>query len=98
VSGIDAKLVKKVAKAIDDVKLFSRFNDWTSDRVEGFPIEIFRHSRGDIVDPVVVKRFAGTEKELDMRLQEVLREARAIAAIKAMTKFSKSKSSSSTVG
>lgn len=88
-NGIDMKLVKKVAKAIDQVKLFSRFNDWSSDRVDGFPIEICRHRPGRIVDPVVVKRFAGTEGECEERLEEVLSEARAVAAIKGMRKFEK---------
>lgn len=84
---IDARLVKKVAKAIDQVKLFSRYDDWSSGRVEGLPIEICRHRRSPIIDPVVVKRFAGTERECEARLEEVLSEARATAAIKAMRKF-----------
>lgn len=86
----EALLVKKVAKAIDQVQLFSRYDDWSSDRVEGFPIEICRHRRGRVVDPVVVKRFAGAESECEDRLQEVLSEARAVAAIKALRKFEES--------
>jgi hypothetical protein len=77
-------MIEKVAKAIADVQLFYRYNDFTHDRVEGFPIEICRHADGDICDPIVIRRFAGTEEEGTYRLYEVVKEFRAIAAIEAM--------------
>lgn len=43
----------KVARAIADVQLFPRFNDWTSDCVKGLPIEICRYGREDALRDVV---------------------------------------------
>jgi hypothetical protein len=75
--------IEKVAAAIEAVQLFSRFNDWTSDRVHGFPVEICRHADGDIVDPVVVARYPAGVSEQDA-LSRTVRRVRAVAAIKAM--------------
>jgi hypothetical protein len=77
-------MVGRVGQAIAGVQLFYRYNDWTSDRVEGFPIEICKDGPGDVVEPIVVKRFAGTDKEGQDRLYEVVRAEQAKAAIEAM--------------
>lgn len=74
--------IEKVAAAIESVQLFSRFNDWTSDHVPGLPIEIC-YWPDDEGDEIVVQRFSadvGESKALD----QCVRRARAIAAIKAM--------------
>lgn len=75
-----SEMVERVGAALEDVQLFSRWNDWTSDRVEGMPIEICRHEGDEIV---VVRRFDATWKEGDA-LRLSIREALAVAAIKAM--------------
>lgn len=78
-------MIERVAAAIEGVNLFSRFNDWTSDRVEGFPIEICQRSTSGVVeDNVIVARFAGREQDCSRRLDEVRRVWRAKAAINAM--------------
>lgn len=78
-------MVERVAKAIEGVDLFSRYNDWTSDRVEGLPIEICQRSASGVVeDNVIVARFAGREQDCSKRLDEVRRVWRARAAIEAM--------------
>lgn len=78
-----SEMVERVAAAIDAVQLFSRFNDWTSGRVEGCPVEICRYGEDDEDDIVVVARFGGaiTEEEALFR---TVSEARARAAIEAM--------------
>lgn len=76
-------MIERVATAIAGVQLFSRFNDWTSDRVEGASIEICRYGKDDEPEIVVIKRFSGTKKE-DDALYEVVAEQRARAAIEAM--------------
>lgn len=82
---MDKDLIAAVASAIDAVELFSRFNDWTSDRVPGCPVEICRYTNeGDIV---VVARFGGAISETEA-LSMVLSEERAKAAIEAMRDFS----------
>jgi hypothetical protein len=76
-------MVERVAEAIDAVALFSRYNDWTSDRVPGLPIEICRHGTGGEAEIVVVGRFPSSFGE-DEALAEMVTEARARAAIEAM--------------
>lgn len=76
-------MIERVAKAVDSVQLFSRFNDWTSDRVAGCPVEICRYGQGDEDEIVVVARFGGAITEAEA-LAGCLAEARARAAIEAM--------------
>jgi hypothetical protein len=78
-----SEMVERVAKAIDAVQVFSRFNDWTSDRVEGLPIEICRRGSDDAGDDIILKRFPASKGE-DAALREVVSEMRARAAIEAM--------------
>lgn len=80
---MDEDQIAKVAKAIDSVQLFSRFNDWASDCVPGQPVEICRYGSDDEDEIVVVARYPGDIKETDALYQEVSR-ARAIAAIRAV--------------
>jgi len=76
-------MIERVATAIDEVQLFSRFNNWTSDRVEGCPIEICRYGADDEEDIVVVARFGGDITESEA-LQDTISKARARAAIEAV--------------
>lgn len=80
------EIVEKVAKAIEDVRIFSRYNDWTSDRVEGLPIEIVLNDpeRGENV--TIIARFAGRESECKQREEEIVRIWRARAAIEAVSR------------
>lgn len=77
------EMVERVAEAIDKVKLFSRFNDWSSDRVDGCPIEICRYGDEREVDIVVVARFGGAISEREA-LSKTVSDFRARAAIEAM--------------
>lgn len=81
---MDEKQIERVAAAIDAVQLFSRFNDWTSDRVPGLPVEICRHGKDGEAEVIVVERFASYVSERAALFQCVSR-ARAIAAISAMS-------------
>lgn len=76
-------MIELVAQAIDGVQLFSRFNDWTNERVEGFPIEICRHGGQGEPEIVILKRFP-LEKGEEAALYEMVSEYRARAAIEAM--------------
>lgn len=76
-------LVERVAKAIDAVQLFSRFNDWTSDRVEGFSVEICRYGNDGEDSIVVLKRYPSSYAESEA-LYETVSEERARAAIAAI--------------
>lgn len=76
-------LVRKVAAAIDSVQLFSRIDDWSSDAVKGYPVEVCRHGKDGEPEIVVVKRFPAGTDESDA-LRRVVSEQRAIAAIEAM--------------
>lgn len=78
------EVIERVAAAIDGVQLFSRYNDWTSDRVEGCPIEICRHGKSEEDDVVVVARYGGNITEEEARCKTVS-EFRARAAIEAVT-------------
>lgn len=80
---MDKAKIRRVARAIDKVQLFSRFNDWATDRVEGWPIEICRYGKRGEDEIVVVKRFRRDRPELEA-LQQTVSEQRAIAAIQAM--------------
>lgn len=77
------KLTAKVARAIDRVQLFSRYNDWTSDAKKGFPIEICRYGKRGEPEIVVVKRFRKETGEAQALRKTVSRE-RATAAISAI--------------
>jgi hypothetical protein len=78
-------MAERVARAIESVNLISRYDDWTSDRVEGFPIEVLMVDPGGVVDDnVIVARFAGPKNDCSRRREEVLRILRAKAAIEAM--------------
>lgn len=79
-------IVEHVAKAIDAVQLFSRYNNWTSDHVKGFPIEICRHGLEGEDDVVVIKRFQRDENENDC-LSKTKSEFRSRAAIKATLEY-----------
>lgn len=78
-----SEMVERVAEAIEAVDLFSRFNDWTSDRVPGLPIEICRHGEEDESEIIIVARYPATHGE-QRALDEEVALARAIAAIRAM--------------
>lgn len=53
-------VIECMADAFDRAKLFSRYNDWTKDRVDGLPVEVCReHENGE---PEVVARFAGSDQ------------------------------------
>lgn len=73
-------MIERVATAIEAVRLFSRWNDWTSDRVEGLPVEICQHAGDDIV---VLQRFGADTSEAEA-LALVTRAEKARAAIEAM--------------
>jgi hypothetical protein len=75
--------IEKVAAAIESVRLFSRFNDWTSDCVPGFPVEICRHGNDDEDEIIVVARYPKEVGETEAR-RLVIRRARAVAALEAM--------------
>jgi hypothetical protein len=75
--------IRRVAKAIDAVQLFTRIDDWTSDAVAGYPVEVCRYGKAGEPEIVVVKRFpAGTDEAEALR--GVVSEQRAIAAIEAL--------------
>lgn len=76
---MDPALIQKVARAIDQVQLFSRLNDAKA----AWPIEICRYGVGDEPDIVVIKRYPiGTVE--DEALRREVSEARAQAAIQAI--------------
>lgn len=77
--------IEEVALAISNVALWSRMNDWTSDRVEGFPVEICRYGLDDEPEIVVVRRFPTGTNETEA-LTMVVAEERGRAAIEAMRK------------
>jgi hypothetical protein len=81
---MDEDRIERVAAAIDAVRLFSRFNDWTSDRVPGQPVEICRYGKDDEPEVVVVSRFSEGVPEA-AALALCVRRARAVAAINAMS-------------
>lgn len=81
---MEETMVERVAKAIDAVQIFSRFNDWTTDRVDGFPIEICRHGNEDVGDAIIILKRFPASKGQDAALREVVSEMRARAAIEAM--------------
>lgn len=76
-------MVERVAKAIDEVQLWSRFNDWASDRVDGCPIEICRYGEDHEEEIIVVARFGGAISESEA-LHKTVSEERSRAAIEAM--------------
>lgn len=77
------EMVSRVARAIDAVQCFFRFNNWTSDRVEGFPVEICRHGGDGEDEIVVIRRFPTAASGTDA-LFSVVSEMRARAAIEAL--------------
>lgn len=77
-------VVERVAEAIEGVYLFSRYNDWTRDRVKGFPVEICRYGDEGEGKIVVVARFAGGQENEGPSLKQCVQRERAKAAIAAM--------------
>lgn len=75
--------IRKVAKAIDAVQMFSRIDDWSSSRKPGYPVEICRYGKRGEPEIVVVKRFKTGTSESEA-LRKMVSEARARAAIEAM--------------
>ena len=74
-----------VALAVDGVRMFYRWNDWTRDHVQGHPIEFCRWSKGDDTACEVLARHPGLrESDGAMHLAKHVREARADAAIAAI--------------
>lgn len=82
-------MVERVARAIDGVQLFSRYNDFTSDAVAGLPIEVCRYCNWgegqDGEDIEVIARFPG-DWDVGKELPKMISERRARAAIEAMRK------------
>lgn len=76
-------MVEKVARAIDAVQCFVRFNNWTEDRVRGLPVEICRYGDDGEEEIVVIRRFSA-EADQTNALDMVISEMRARAAIEAM--------------
>lgn len=76
-------MVERVGNALAAVQLFSRWNDWTSDCVEGMPIEICRYGKDGEEEIVVVRRFDRSWKEEDA-LTVTIKEALARAALEAL--------------
>ena len=77
--------IQVVARAIEGVRLFVRWNDWTSDHVPGLPIEICRWT-GDYDESCeVVARYPGKhENDGEKHLEHHVTEARALSAIAAL--------------
>lgn len=82
-AGLD-DLREVVASAIEGVEIISRFNDWTRDRVVGFPIEIIDVSGQTVAgEGRIISRHRADEDETACR-DAALRKARADAAISAI--------------
>lgn len=60
----DNEAIEAAARAIQGVRLFMRYNDWTRDHVPGFPIEICRPVGRFDEAYEVVARYPG-ERESD---------------------------------
>jgi hypothetical protein len=80
-------MVERVSQAIESIELFSRYNDFTSDAVEGLPIEVCRYCNwgegqdGENIE--VVARFpSGWDVAKELPKMVIERQAR--AAIEAM--------------
>lgn len=56
-------MVERVANAIDAVQIWSRFNDWTTDRVEGLPVEICRYGVDGEPEIVILKRLPAASED-----------------------------------
>ncbi|ENN86095.1 hypothetical protein RHSP_32211 [Rhizobium freirei PRF 81] len=76
-------MIEKVGWAISNVALWSRINDWSSDKADGFPIEICRYGIDGEPEIVVVRRFPRDVGETQA-LTMVVMEERARAAIEAI--------------
>lgn len=75
--------LEAIARGIDAVDMFARFNDWTGDHVTGLPIEICRYTEGDDIE--VVARYPGrNEKDGGEHLARHIKDARALAALAAI--------------
>lgn len=82
-----SEMVERVSQAIESIELFSRYNDFTSDAVEGLPIEVCRYCNwgegqdGENIE--VVARFpSGWDVAKELPKMVIERQAR--AAIEAM--------------
>lgn len=78
-----SEMIERIQDAIASVQLFSRYNDWTSDRVEGLPVEICRYGKDGEEHIVVVARFPQYIGE-GPALAEVVNRERAVAVLHAM--------------
>lgn len=76
-------MVTRVAKAIDGIQLWARFNDFTSDRAPGLPLEVCRYGRDGEDEIVVLARFPGGVNPSEA-LGSMVSGLRARAAIEAM--------------
>ena len=72
--------IERVARAIESVQLFSRFNDWTPEAVKGFPIEVCRYVNGAGAEIEIVERFPASVGEIEA-VRLAMRRERAKAAI-----------------
>jgi len=76
-------MLEKAARALDDVQFFSRFNECSAGRVEGFPIEICRYGKGDESEIVVVARFPRDNNVAEC-LRRIIRVERVRAVLAAI--------------
>ena len=79
---VDDAMVERVSRAITEVQLWSRWNNFTEDRDPDNPIEICRYGKSGEPEIVVVKRFPETYGE-NSALAETVRHERAVAALSA---------------
>ena len=77
--------VEAVARAIEGVRIFARFNDWTNDHVPGYPIEICRWVGEFDEDCEIIARYPGRrEGDSVAHLDRHVNQGRAQAAIAAL--------------
>ena len=77
-----SEIIERVAQAISEVQLWTRFNDWTSDRVPGKPIEVCRYGKEGEPEIIVLDRFPADWDEKN-EFPKLISEHRARAAIEA---------------
>lgn len=77
------ELIEAMAEAASRVHVFSRFNDWTSDRVRGLPVEICRYGEDDEQEIIVIERHPA-EVEQSVVLAKVVNRLRAIAVLRSL--------------
>lgn len=77
------KMIEKIAGAIGGVYVFARHNDFTVDRVDGYPIEICKYGDEDTDEIIVIRRFSG-DADISNALEMVKNNERAKAALQAI--------------